>query len=1223
MNYKYTESKSNSKIEFIGLAFKDYYAYLRKSIIDFFSNFTVKMSNTFSKMKASPSFQVAFYAFIVSVLSYGYVLITQHFTLPINGDFMLQGMTFIYNGYDDWHYFFQTGHFVEWDTSGLIGVSNINAYSFYYLFDPFFLALLIFPRSFLLQAQAIMMILKLVLAAVFFFKYLSCFDISKSTRKIGAISYAFCGWGWFYLWFFHFQEVLTFFPLMLLGIEYIFRKKDLRLFVLSCFLMGCTNFQFLAISLMCTFIYAMCRWFKDLLKNKFKGSLEIILIGFIAFLLGILTCAFILLPNYISIQNMPRVSSSTYLLDLKNAEGLKAKFDLIFSWGDEYSYKHLYPLAASLFMSTSSFATTLFSLNGYDNVGINMYIYAPLILMIVPSLLDAIKQKKFSQIIFFVFGVIALETPFVYYLSGLFANAYARWVFFPISMMVLLVCLHFDNLRRMPKWYLLLSLITVMCLFIYVVIKVKDVSNKLPSNIKPFDSYYNILIYIQGAYYFVIFLFLTFRCKSKTFKKESLYIVCLEAIVMGNLAMQTQGYTSYSSSLFGGHQNTVQQTKIISELNKYDSSLFRIMNSQMTRSQPNLAMVEGYNGVGLFCSVYNYDSEEFFNWSRVSYGGGWTLGIHEKRMNLDEFLGIKYYLVRKDDNNVPFLNKMFTDVTENQDCPSSLKAAINNSEFKLYQNQYFVDLAFSYDTFLPSSRTLGNEEDNTKLSSLINKWGFYNSDYFYSGVEATNNNEINYLKHAVIDSSYLVKHSDEFDKLMEDKEIDVGHKGSMEQVNSYNVSYYYTNWDPSSEGGNMRTISPSYSDSYINNQIKLYLSGNKNALEGLENLYNKNNGPLNYPQYSIIDYVNYLQNKENIDEKYEKWINGDNNAITEEEKNQYRSKYEYNATSLENGKITDNTVFSGRKSYLGIYPADTYQFNGNELQTNGTNLSFNSKIVLTNSDLKKPVIAKDSNNENPYFVSINSKFGYNIDFALYGYDLNYDTATDKIKYDDSNKESNYFLDTETNSWPTYGYKLETHDQHMQNNYSKSGDWKYARGFYTSSPIYAIVGTLKDTLGNKNNSSQNTNETIRVNSLQQESWNDLKKDLDKQKENEVEMTYKDANNFNYTSNYSKTKLVVLNVPYDIGFKLKRTYEDQNGNLKTEDVNYFKAQGGFIGYIANKGKTNYELSYSTPKYYEGKIITGISISTYLGLCYLYLAFDSVNRWNRKYISITKFK
>ena len=1109
-------SKSLKDIkEFVCSAFKDFYVDLVNKISYFFHNFKPCMVNLFNKAKKNDSCQVFFLGLLVAFLCYFYMLITQHFTTPINGDFQLQGMTFIYNGYDDWHYFFKTGQFKQWDTSGLIGVDNINAYSFYYLFNPFFLVLLIFPRSFLLQAQAIVALFKLAFAALFFYKFLGSFKISKGSRKVGAIAYAFCGWGWFYLWFFHFQEVITFLPLMLLGIEHIFNKKDVRMFILGSFLMGCVNFQFFAISLICCFIYAMFKWISTYSKREVKDSYQILGLGVLAFIIGIGCTAFIIIPNYLSIQSMPRISSASYLDTIKAATSFTDKLKLIFTWGDNYYYKSYYPIVSTLFLNTNSFSTVLFSCSGYDNVGINMYIYAPLVLMLVPSLLDSFKNKKWSHIIAFVLVVVALETPFIYYLSGLFANAYGRWIIFPIALMVLFVCLHLDNLKKMPKWYLYASLVVVACVFVFIVIKVKQISTSFAYNLTGWSSDNKYYIIYQAVFYVLTFFFLYFRCTAKTFKKELLYVVAIEAIIVGNVSIIGQGFSSYSDNLFGGHDNTVKQTEIISELNKYDTSLFRVMNTQASRSQPNLSMVEGYNGVALFCSVYNYETEDFFNWSKISYSGGWTFGVHEKRMNLDSFLGVKYYLVKEDDNNIPFENKLFFDVTTLEDTPAGLKNSLKNSGFKLYKNKYFVDLAFTYDDYLLSS----------ELSSSYNN---------------TNSNEINYLRHAIIDKDYYSENKELFNEFTKIDSLD-----GISQAQNISTCYYYTNWDPSSEGGNIRTIASEMSDAEVNNKIQEYLNGNTTALDGIgtSNIKNNSRGPIQYPKYTIKDYVDYINNPSANQDKYE-------------------SIYEYYKDS--------NGTYSGRLSYLGIYPADTYQISGQ-------NLSYNSKIVVysrNNSDFITGV-----SEDNPYYVSINSKFGYNIDFALYNYD-----------------ESNQAILDETSiPWPTYNYYKVTHDQHMQNNYAKSGDWKKARGFYTNKNIRLIVGTLKETLGNKNNNSQNTGVTISVESVDYEPWSTYYTDISKQVENQVNVTYLDANTYKYTSNYDKNKLVVLNVPYSSGWSLYQTYIDENNNTKTEKVNYFKGHGGFISYIGKKGEINYTLTYQTPGYNLGKGVSAVCLSS----------------------------
>ena len=49
---------------------------------------------------------------------------------------------------------FTTGEFVFFDTNTYLGVSNIGSNSFYYLFDPFFIPILLCPREFIAQGKA-------------------------------------------------------------------------------------------------------------------------------------------------------------------------------------------------------------------------------------------------------------------------------------------------------------------------------------------------------------------------------------------------------------------------------------------------------------------------------------------------------------------------------------------------------------------------------------------------------------------------------------------------------------------------------------------------------------------------------------------------------------------------------------------------------------------------------------------------------------------------------------------------------------------------------------------------------------------------------------------------------------------------------------------------------------------------------------------------------------
>ena len=1094
LNKNYTAPNNDNLFENFRLGFQDLAFDINDRCFDFFSHFKLRMKNWGLKIKRSDSWQLTGMLFFVSFFIFIYTMITHGGTIAFSGDFKLQGMTFIYNGYDDWHYFLATGVFPMWDTSGLLGVNNIAANSFYYLFDPFFLILLPFPRPILNQVQAWVTIFKFVLAGVFFYHYLGSFKLKQSTRKVGAMAYAFCGWGFFYLWFFHFAEVLTFFPLMLWGVEKCFAKKDPRLLILSIFLMGATNYQFLAIFTMCAFIYAIFRLLQTVGKRKVKENWKILGIGFIGFFVGLLLTGFIVIPNYIAVQAMPRIAGSSYLEDFFANDTFKEKLSYMFSWGDLAEYKYMYPLTSLLFINVGCWAPALYYPSGYDNVGSSLYIFAPLLLMLVPSMIDAIKRKEISHIIAAVLLVVSVETPFVYWMSGAFANAYGRWELIVVVAMIVFVCVHLDRVKTFKGWYFDLSLIVVGAAFAFATYKAYQYAkvgtgslNILNWDVKN-DLYYEFkyLAPIQAVYIFLIYLFLRFRYCRPHFRRDTLYLVGVEAIIMGNVTIVGLGTVNYNNYLFGGHDSVVQQTKIINNLEDCDDSFYRIFNTKMTRSDNNLAMVEGYNGLGTFSSVYNYDSEDLYKyWSRMSYSNTWSFGVHLKRNNLDELLGVKYCLLSYDDTNVPY---GFVDVSHLDAYSDQLKDCLYSDEnpsnlFKLYLNTNFVDTAFAFDSYMPSSLMLGHS---------------YEAD-------PENRNEINYLKHAIIYNADIAGRQEELKQFEQQQTLEpisyIGYNTLRQKE-----TIYATNWD---ESGHMHTL-----DSILNDDE--YNSAHREDLVQLA----KEEG---------------------------------SNIYYDEDDDVYR--------------------YSAGVNDFFVTPGDTVYNNPSQMYNYSKGLKYYSKVVFDNMDYNNnpiPLLAKDAKERNGAYVSIGSKFGYNIDFYLYGY--NSDSQT---------------------------YHLITHDQHMQNNYNKDNDWKYGRGFYVDEPVYKVVGLVKETMAE--------DRQVKVNAMYYEYNDEYQADVDKLLASPITVNHRDANTLDYSSNYDKDKIVVLNIPYDTGWNLTRLSKDGAGNETETNVDYFKVDGGLIGYIAPKGETSYHLSYYTPGLNLGLGLTDVGLTFTAAIVGIYYSLN----------------
>ena len=1002
MESHFADNKSNTFMEDVKLSFVDLYFNCKNLLTDFFNDFPSYMKRLWEHIKKSPKWQLSGILTLVAFLCFAYTLFTQSFTIPITGDFKLQGMAFIYNGYDDWHYFLRTGTFPLWNTGGAYGVDNVAAYSFYYLFDPFFLILVIFPRAWLNQVQAIMMIVKIVLAGLFFYDYLGAFNLKTNTKKFGAIAYAFCGWTWFYLWFFHMMEAATFLPLMLLGVEKIIRKKDPRLLTVACFLMGAVNYQYLAIFAVFCFIYAMARFFQTIRQRDAKDNLSVLGFGVIGFGIGIAMVAFIILPSFILIQNMPRISSqATFIDQIKNASSIWDKLKLCLLWPGAISpdlwketsytnqtFMHLYPLESLLFINNSCFEEPMTKLSGYDNVGSSIYVSTPILLFIIPSIINAIRKKKITQLIGVVLVIVALETPFVYYASGAFSSvAYGRWEIFVSILIITFVCCHIDDIRSIPHWSLDVSLVIVYILFGITVKFCFDWANNgtFPM-LQPLDITYNIMgnnvnMYVfgavfQGIFYLVCYIPLRVTMKKgKHFDKAMLITIGLDAIIMGNTTIIGFGTSSYSGDIFSGRANFDAQTNIVTQLNNYDSkdqNFYRILNTNMTSNynfDPNISMAEGYNGLATFCSTINYDTADFFNYSKIAHNpNSYMLSYQDKRINLDEFSGVKYYILKRDNYldshsysyNVPF---NFQDVETITEYPETLRNTIKQSNFKLFVNNSFIDRMFFYDNYISSS--VADSE-------------------MYSDEDKI---EVAYLKKAVVDSKYLEANSSVFAPFTRDSHLygeskDLVYRTSL---NNSSIRTYFSRaiWDPNpqtgdSNNGVLRTLDSSMTDSAYSDLHQTEL------LNSVQSDPNSPYGIISDKKTSTGKTLFYLKSASDPELAFE--TNGD--------------------------EVTNTSTFS--------WTSDSHSQG-----------AYYSKVLIkSNTALPKAILAQDASKTNKAYVSLGTtNLGHaNIDFYLYGYDQE-----------------------------TSKYHLITKDG---DNFVHQGNlWKSDIGFYVDEPIYKIVGVI--------------------------------------------------------------------------------------------------------------------------------------------------------------------
>jgi uncharacterized membrane protein YfhO len=593
---------------------------------------------------------IAFLSFL-GVMFFSFALISNLFTIPLSGDYVLQQIPFYLNGYDDWWHFFKTGEFVLWDHSTYIGSNHIGSNSFYYYLNPFFFPILVFPRFLVPQGLAILMIGKMVGASLAFRLYLKYMGVKEDTSRLFAMVYGFSGWMAYYLWFNHFMEVAVVFPLVLLGVEKLLKERKFSSLAFALFLMGITNYFFLVSTSFTAVFYAVFRFVQTLFKRSFSQSFIVGILGFLAFLVGLSMSAFVFLPSVMVAVTSNRVGEAWYLpklLEYLTAEDWDNIFRHLTVWTNRFEgedpYKKFYPLISFLFPTVSNRSSTLFRTGSYDNTISSLFIYTPLTLLLIPSLIHSIRKKRIGHLVGLFLILFMLFTPITYQLVHGFTIDYGRWQIFVVAIAIAYIAINFDERKAFKAWYFDVSFITMFSLALYALLVAYANEGRFFFTALEERAY---VAYAALAYMVVVYFYLRKQHTTDSIKPAQLkQAIFFEAIVMGTLIMNIHGLVSYPNQVDNGLAIVNDQQRVIDKIKQKDDDFFRIYNLNSGEST-NLGMRLGYNGVTAFHSLYNFHVMDFNNWSHMNYNyRGWSMGYHEKRYNLDTFLGIKYYVMQ-------------------------------------------------------------------------------------------------------------------------------------------------------------------------------------------------------------------------------------------------------------------------------------------------------------------------------------------------------------------------------------------------------------------------------------------------------------------------------------------------------------------------------------------------------------------------------------------------
>lgn len=949
-------------------------------------NILLKIKNFFKNLYANEYFKAFLWIYLVGLFCFATRAAFNYFTLPMGGDYTLQTYAFYAQGYNIFWEFVRTGEMPLYDFSNFLGANYLGTQSFYYVFSPLFYLLCLCPKPLLYQGIFFHMVFKFALGGFFMYVLLrKYFKVSSKMSWLGGFIYAFSGWTLFYVWF-HFGDVMAFFPLFIMGFEKCLKERKGWLLSVSIFLCGLANYFFLVNFCIFGLFYALYRWIHIYGINKKRGFSAserwgVLLQGILHCAIGVMMTAICVLPSLqVALNSTRSTSSSSYLISLLQTifvnpskdlngytfgeiktlkeifevENLKQLGKVLFVWEDRYISSSTsvasktnigYILSGWIYMNTNCWDNVMFDNVSLDNSIGGLFITTPLTMLLIPSIVNAFKTKRPWTIFGVVMCLILPFLPITAHAAFAFTNLYGRWQIWIVLIGIIFIIPTLDKIETVNRRWITLNLILNYAIAgIVYVLSVAD--NKLPSNylVNVFGLQIPGLLFVPIAE-LIVMSFVWFVYRFKIFnpalvKKIMMIVAILEVGASCIVTVEQKSYHDWEN-YYIAQPEFDELNDVIKDLKKEDPSFYRIFNTEATRSITNMPSQLNYNGSNTFNSTYNFELDDFIDRSRMAYGGSWSMGNHEKRYWYDQYIGTKYYIIDKIDVN--------NDIS-----------SYSMDEKQLSYNSYYDGRTSKY-------------EENQKYSINI-PWGYklYKEYKYYDVYINENFIGIGYTVDDFVDSTSVgkSKHSSYYEELYSKKAIvetdDVEFVKSelgLEEVNfSYSTMYktfsFYNNWD-------------------------LYFSPREDYSYFKEGDYERHVYKLNEPRFTKNEISSYLDAKSQFFHKRweEKGRFGDQLILKTK-----NDRYVCTQASTENPAYVNFTFKFGPKVLISFYNNDT-------LVTQDAHMNSNSSLNNENYEWKLQrgfYINQPFNKVVIEFVSDTSfDKAFNSANYIYGLDLTY------------------------------------------------------------------------------------------------------------------------------------------------------------------------------------------------------------------------------------------
>ncbi len=343
----------------------------------------------------------------------------------------------------------------QWDWGLDLGTSLIQGFGFYGLGGIYSWIMMLFPSGMVPYLIGWVYILKYIVASLTSYLWLRQFVKNGKFAIAGALLYAFSGFQTTNLEFYHFHDVVSFFPLLLLGIDLLVRDYEEKyhghriltrgalLFTASIALNCLCNYYFFVEECVFIVLYFLFRYFN---LHELKKTLALIVLCIAYAMLGVGMGAVLFLPCIIYILQGTRMSSEWYLSEF--FPDVRTLLFLI--------KNYLFPAEAMTQMS-SVIEADWSSASAY------------LPLVGISGVLAYLRREKhdwlsrFTKVLMVISFVPILSSGFLF-----FTESNQRWFFMMILMFCAATIIVLENVDRYPL--ISSALINIVCIVVFYLV---------------------------------------------------------------------------------------------------------------------------------------------------------------------------------------------------------------------------------------------------------------------------------------------------------------------------------------------------------------------------------------------------------------------------------------------------------------------------------------------------------------------------------------------------------------------------------------------------------------------------------------------------------------------------------------------------------------------------------------------------------------------------------